>query len=172
MIIDIHPLRPCEHERAYILVHLMKPEVDLARWRAYLASIDRYGRGRGTTVASLGKDCLVALYTWATQPSLDHENVFSVDNFIAAGALDPEPLFEKMIEEMDRQAQRLGCGAMQVSLPSVFTGKKQQRLLVDCFLAQGYAVADQKLRRVRAQVGPLIAARESAPGNKVPGALR
>jgi len=171
---DLHSLHPDEQDRAYVLVHLMKPEVDMTRWRAFLRDVSDQCAGgidRGITVAAINEDCLVGLYTWATQPSLDHEKVFSVDNFIATGAIDPEPLFDAMIEKMDEEARKLGCGAVQVSLPSVYTGKKQQRLLVDCFTTQGFIVADQKLRRYCERVDEVSGKRGRAPKAKSPGAL-
>lgn|GEM_PF-1993713 len=174
MPFDLHGMQAGERDRAYVLVHLMKPEVDLARWRAFLQTIEaknNKGAERGITVAAVSDECLVGLYTWAVQPSLDHRNVFNVDNFIATGALDPEPLFDAMIKKMDAQAHELECGAVQVSVPSIYTGTKQQRLLQDCFLSNGFIVADQKLRRDCSAETSVPRTCGGAPGTKAPDAL-
>lgn len=174
MTYDLHDLRAGERDRAYVLVHLMKPEVDLARWRGFLEDVAGQcaaGIERGIAVATLGADCLVGLYSWATQPSLEYKKIFTVDNFIAAGALDPEPLFDAMIKQMDARAQALGCGAVQISLPNLYTSTKQHRLLQDSFLDHGFIVADQKLRR---SFEPPKAPPQNyggAPGNHSPDAL-
>jgi len=169
---DLHELRPAERDRAFVLVRLLKPEVDLARWRAFLKDVEHQcacGMERGITVASLGDGCLIGLYTWAVQPSLEHEKIFTVDNFMAAGALDPEPLFDAMIGEMDTHAHALGCGALQISLPNLYTATKQHRLLQDSFLGHGFIVADQKLRRACEAAAHFSSG--GAPGNKSPDAL-
>ena len=174
MPFDLHPMKAGERDRAYVLVHLMKPEVDLTRWRTFLQTIEgenRKGAERGITVASVSDECLVGLYTWAVQPSLDHQNVFNVDNFIATGALDPEPLFDAMIRKMDAQAHELECGGVHVSIPSIYTGTKQQRLLQDCFLSNGFVVSDQKLRRNCNTVSSVPRSCGGASGTKAPDAL-
>jgi len=171
---DLHDLRAQERDRAYVLVHLMKPEVDLTRWRGFLADVAGQcaaGIDRGITVATLGEDCLVGLFTWSTQPSLEHKKVFTVDNFIAAGALDPEPLFDAMIKDMDVRAHTLGCGAVQISLPNLYTSTRQHRLLQDSFLDHGFIVADQKLRRSFGEPPDAAGPCRGAPGNKSPDAL-
>jgi len=169
---DLHDLKAAESDRAFVLVHLMKPDVDLGRWRAFLADVERQcarGEERGITVASLGDDCLVGLFSWAVQPSLEHERVLTVDNFIAAGALDPEPLFDDMIAAMETCAQTRRCGAVQISLPNLYTSTRQHRHLHDSFLGHGFIVADQKLRRTCEK--PSEVSGGGAPGNESPDAL-
>lgn len=171
---DLHELRPCERDRAYVLVRLMKPGVDLARWRSFLGDVSAQcsaGLDRGITVAALGDECLVGLYTWSAQPSLEQGKIFAVDNFIAAGVFDPEPLFEAMMEKVNAQALEFGCAATQISLPNLYTHINQRRLLHDSFRAHGFVVTDQKYCRVCGTGAPMPRAQESAPGVKSPGAL-
>lgn len=171
---DIHSLRPDERERAYVLIRIIKPGVDLEQWQSFLASTEKVGSSCGITVASVSSDHLVGLFTWEMQPNLDHGKVFAVDNLIATGALDPEPLLAAMMDQIEGQARELSCAAIQVSLPSVYGGlpdAPRDQPMIEGFLDNGFAVVDHKLCKECSPANGRILAGESAPRHKGPDAL-
>ncbi len=151
MLYDIHPLRPEERERAYALIRLIKPSVDVERWQEFLETTHgacAKPRRRGVVVASTPDGYLVGLFTWEVQASLDHGRVFAVDNLVATGVLDREPLLSATLAYIDEQAKDLSCGGVQIMLPSYYTGTSVLRSpqpMVDGFVEHGFSVVDQKL---------------------------
>ncbi len=145
---DIHAIREAELPRAFVLVRLMKPEITESQWDAFIASTRGEGPRAGISVACVeGGGVVVGLFTWGMRSNLDHGSVFTVDNLIATGALDPAPLLSLMMEHMERDAIALECGAIQILLPSIYTGAREvdQPASLNSFLEGGFEVIKQKL---------------------------
>lgn len=148
---NIHPLKPEDQARAYALVRLMKPALDLDHWQTFLESALEPGASRrpqGVIVAAVGEDTLVGLYTWEVQPNLDHGHVLSVDNLIATGPLNPEPLLKDMLGFIEAQATEHVCDAIQIILPNLDDKPSTELVnqpVVAGFLNHGFSVIDQKL---------------------------
>ncbi len=175
---EIHQLKRQDQERAYALVRLNNPDVDIDRWKAFMeAALETGGqrRPRGIVSATVGTEVLVGLYTWEVQPSLEHGSVFSVDNLIATGALNPEPLLNRMLEFIEEQAKEHECQAIQVSLPNMLSDQSSAGSIGSYpsgFSKKGFAVIDQKLCKRREEGARFGAYDENAPEEKPSDALR
>jgi len=152
---SIHPLKQEDRERAYALVRLMKPGLAIEHWQAFLDSALEPGaskRPQGVTVGTVGEDALVGLYTWEVQPNLDYGHVLTVDNMIATGPLNPEPLLNDMMANIECQAAAHSCDAIQILLPASEDNKSidpTAQPLVSGFVKNGFSIVDRKLIKVR-----------------------
>ncbi len=158
-----------ELPRAYVLIRLMNPEITEIQWDRFIASTRDDGSRAGVSVACVdGSDVVVGLFTWERRSNLDHGDVFTVDNLVATGALDPAPLLSLMIEHMEAEAEARACGAIQILLPSVYTGAREVKepANLGSFLDGGFEVIKQKLCKSL----PSKAIR-SAPEDRSPDAL-
>jgi len=155
--LEIRPLCTEDVDRAFTLVSVAKSWIDLEQWRRFARpSIDLSAHAEpgapayGVVVAATAGNTLIGLYTWSVCPSLDYGTIFRVENFIAAGVVQPHRILHQLIDYIMAQASESGCGAVHADLPASYTVATTTAAndpMISAFVNAGFNVEKVKLCR-------------------------
>jgi hypothetical protein len=112
----IYPLTPADVPATCPLIRQVVPTLDLAHW-------SRFARRFADPKRTAQHGILVArgslrpfptgLFCYRREPDLPNGYVLFADHFVAIDLLDPQPIIDAMVAELDALAARLGCHAIR-----------------------------------------------------------
>lgn len=115
-----HMVTPDQVRMVYPLVREAVAGLELRAWVAFARRITHPRRAAQTGILAVTRQgrnlpCGVFLYRRETQ--LADGPVLVAEHFVALDVLDPLPVVEALIGELDALAKRLGCNAIRVLVP-------------------------------------------------------
>lgn len=126
-----HPLRMDQALAVYPLIREAIPGVDLRAWLQFArrATDPRRAGREGIMVVSRRPRLLpCGLFVYRREDDLERGAVLVAEHFIAVDVLDPDPVMQALIAELDGLALRLGCSAIRAMVmtpSSVLTNSLQ-----------------------------------------------
>lgn len=109
-------LEPAESHLAYPLIRESAPGVTLPAWNRFVrrtASV-RFSAREGVIAARRsGRDFPSGLFCYRRENDMQHGTVLTADHVVAVDILDPRPLLDALLREMDALAKRHGCVAVR-----------------------------------------------------------
>ena len=133
-VLSTVPLTEDKISQAFPLIQAILPRLDFETWRNFahpLTAEPAIGEhGIRVVRGETGYFCGLVIYR--VERDLVHGAVLAADHFIALDLLDPAPVAEALIQELEKLADRFGCGAIHTHLNAA------QRNLLDCFGAAGH----------------------------------
>jgi hypothetical protein len=130
----VSPLPPADARIAYPLVRAWAPEVTLVAWLRFVKRALRPGDGSsGIYVATPeGHRFPSGLFCYCRRRDLALGDVICADHFVAVDILDPGPVVDAMVLELEKLGARLVCTAVR----SVVHGP--EAALRDCLESRGH----------------------------------
>jgi len=115
-----HLVPPDQVRMVFPLVREAVPGLDLKTWVAFAQKIAHPKRAAesgilAVTRAGRSQPCGVFLYR--REPQLPEGSVLVAEHFVAIDVVDPQPVVEALVAELDALAKRLGCAAIRVVVP-------------------------------------------------------
>jgi hypothetical protein len=112
----VAPLTPEMFHPAYPLVRAAAPGISLAEWLRFARRATSPGRAKREGVAAArraGQRFPSGLCCWRCDPDLAHGQILTAEHVIALDILDPAPVLDALLKELERVAARLHCGAVR-----------------------------------------------------------
>jgi len=115
-----HLVPPDQVRMVYPLVREAVAGLDLKTWVSFAQKIahPKHAAQSGilaVTRAGRGMPCGVFLYR--REPHLPEGAVLVAEHFVAMDVVDPQPVVQALVSELDALAKRLGCAAIRVVVP-------------------------------------------------------
>lgn len=113
---SVKPLDRRRIDQAWPLVQTGRAAHDRDAWRHYAAALLDLADGGIRTVEG-DHGYIHGIYAFQALPSPRHGRVLQVDMFLAMDLIEPEAPIDLLLDDMDRMAGHLDCGAVHLHLP-------------------------------------------------------
>ncbi len=136
------PLKPAEARRAYPLVRLFNPAMELEDWLSYARSFARFSaRSAGLHALQDERGYVHAVFAYNVRQNLQHRKLLRVGD-VVIGHLPGRTLAETLLDSIAGIAQNSGCDSVMVELEQASPAREalQQagfaQTEIECFLAE------------------------------------
>lgn len=114
------PLAAAEIDRAFALIQLDAPEIDLLAWRRHVAGLERdeaHGGAAGALAVKGEQGYFCGLGLWRRRVSLRRGAVLTADHLVVLDLIDPQAVADALIRGLERVAATLCCRGIELALP-------------------------------------------------------
>jgi len=109
-------LSPAQAGTVFPLLREAIPGLTLPAWLRFarrVAGPRRAGQSGIMVVRRAPRPMPCGLFIWRRDEDLEHGAVLVAEHLVAIDLLDPEPVMAALVAELERLAQRLGCGGIR-----------------------------------------------------------
>jgi len=109
-------LSPDEVGTVFPLLREAIPGLSLQAWLRHAKRLAHPGRARQCGIMAVRRHprpMPCGLFIYHRTPDLQHGSVLVAEHLVAIDLLDPEPVMQVLVQELDALAQRLGCGGIR-----------------------------------------------------------
>ena len=121
-------IHPNNAARAYPLIQVMRSDVSLEGWLAFVAATNADSAptpnitapkwpSRGVLAIENARGYIHGLFSYHVAFAIDHEAVLEVSNFVAVDSADRAAGIKALIASMEELAHALGCTAIHTHVP-------------------------------------------------------
>ena len=133
--LTIHPLAANQLPLVYPLVRAVMPSVTLDSWLRYgrgLIGARQQGQSGVVACTRRGRALPCGMFCWRRERDPEKGEVMVAEHFVALDILDPRPVHEKLMAELERMGRAQGCAAIRSAIHNHSSG------LQAAFLAAGH----------------------------------
>lgn len=115
-----HLVPPDQVRMVYPLVREAVAGLDLKTWVSFaqkVANPRRAGQCGILAVTRAGRNLPCGVFLYRREAQLPDGAVLVAEHFVAMDVVDPQPVVQALVEELDALAKRLGCAAIRVVVP-------------------------------------------------------
>ena len=115
-----HIVPPDQVRTVYPLARETVPGLDLKTWVAFAQRITHPRRGTQSGIIAVsrrGRGLPCGMFLYRCEKQLPAGALLVAEHFVALDVLDPEPVVQALIAELDSLAERLGCSGIRVLVP-------------------------------------------------------
>lgn len=115
-----HLVPPDQVRMVYPLVREAVAGLDLKTWVAFaqkIANPRRAAQGGILAVTRAGRNLPCGVFLYRREDQLPDGAVLVAEHFVAMDVVDPQPVVQALVEELDALAKRLSCTAIRVVVP-------------------------------------------------------
>ena len=135
-------------DAAYPVIRASVPGLGLAQWRRFVAAATAEGSRQGIVVVENARGYIHALGCYRVDLDLLHGHTLAIDHAVVLDFLDDKVVATLLIDAVDRQAQALGCQALEFRVRRVGADKPEDHPLTGCLVEAGYAIDSVRLVKI------------------------